>query len=172
MCEIVVKSNFTAKTMNSVKFKQILTLQWKCIVQDYWDFPGSKFPLMLKMLTKGHLSYQGGPDQFVQILFQSLIHICIHPASFLYKTLPNKMMLSIHTSYADQCQIYVASCLYLQGKSPNTMKAWKPSRHFVWDGNTHSFGIEILDRCSGTVTETSYFPLNSTSKHTASLSHN
>lgn len=52
------------------------------------------------------------------------------------------------------------------------MKAWKPSRHFVRDGNIHSFGIEILDRCSGTVTETSYFPLNSTSKHTASLSHN
>lgn len=97
MCEIVVKSNFTAKTMNSVKFRQILTLQWKCIVQDYRYFPGSKFPLMLKMLTKGHMSYQGGPDQFVQLLFQGLIHLCIHPASFLYKTLPNKMMLGIRT---------------------------------------------------------------------------
>lgn len=106
------------------------------LVQDYWYFPGSKFLLMFKILTKGHTLYQGGPDRFVCLLFQGLIHLCIHPASFSYKNLPNKMVLSIYTKLYWPMPNLCCKCLYLQGRTHNTMKVWKHSRHFLQDGNT------------------------------------
>jgi len=65
MHEITYNVNFSAKSLNSVEFKQILTSKEKSIRRGCWDCPVSKFLLVLKMLTERYIAYQDGSDQFV-----------------------------------------------------------------------------------------------------------